>query len=59
MGILTKAVFYTGFRNTGFSKMLYRGVGETRGHHHASDLWVQLRHMLAETQGKPAFITAY
>ena len=59
LGILTKAVFYSGFRNTGFSKMLYRGVGETRGHRHASDLWVQLRRLLAETRGQPAFITAY
>jgi predicted AlkP superfamily pyrophosphatase or phosphodiesterase len=59
MGVNSKAVFYTGFRNTGFSAMLYRGVGETRGHHHASDLWVQLRHLLAETRGQRAFITAY
>jgi predicted AlkP superfamily pyrophosphatase or phosphodiesterase len=59
MGVLSKAVFYSGFRNTGFSKMLYRGVGETRGHRHASDLWVQLRHLLADTRGKTAFITAY
>jgi hypothetical protein len=59
MGILTRAVYYTGFRNTGFSKMLYRGVGESRGHLHASDLWVQLRHLLAGTRGQPAFITAY
>jgi len=59
MGIPTKAVFYSGFRNTGFSKMLYRGVDETRGHLHASDLWVQLRHLLAETRGKTAILTAY
>lgn len=59
LGVRTKAAFYTGFRNSGFSKMLYRGVGETRGHHHASDLWVQLRHLLAETRGKKTFITGY
>jgi predicted AlkP superfamily pyrophosphatase or phosphodiesterase len=59
MGIPSKAAFYAGFRNTGFSRMLYRGVGEIRGHHHASDLWVQLRHLLAETRGQPTFITAY
>jgi hypothetical protein len=59
LGIGTKAAFYTGFRNTGFSTMLYRGVDETRGHHHASDLWVQLRHLLAETRNQKAFITSY
>ena len=58
-GILTRAVFFSGFRNTGFSKMLYRGVGESRGHRHASDLWVHLRHVLADTRGQRAFITAY
>jgi hypothetical protein len=59
MGILTRAVYFAGFRNTGFSKMLYRGVGESRGHRHASDLWVHLRQLLAETRGQPTFITAY
>jgi predicted AlkP superfamily pyrophosphatase or phosphodiesterase len=39
--------------------MLYQGVSDSRGHRHASDLWVQLRHLLAETRGQPAFITAY
>jgi hypothetical protein len=59
MGVAGKAVFYNRFRNTGFSKMLYRGVTETRGHYHASDFWVQLRHMLTETREQNAFITAY
>jgi predicted AlkP superfamily pyrophosphatase or phosphodiesterase len=58
-GVHTGAVFYAGFRNTGFSSMLYRGVAEQRGHLHASDLWVQLRHLLSETRGSQAFITAY
>jgi hypothetical protein len=59
LSIPTKAAFYTGFRNTGFSRMLYRGVDETRGHHHASDFWVQLQHILAETRGQPVLITGY
>ncbi len=58
-GVYTGAVFYAGFRDTGFSTMLYRGVAEQRSHLHASDLWVQLRHLLAETRGSRAFITAY
>ena len=58
-GVNTGAVFYAGFRNTGFSTMLYRGVAEQRGHLHASDLWVQLRQLLAETRGSRAFVTAY
>jgi predicted AlkP superfamily pyrophosphatase or phosphodiesterase len=58
-GIRTGAVYYAGFHKTGFSKMLYRGVGEQRGHLLASDLWVHLRHLLAETRGDRAFITAY
>lgn len=59
MGISTGAVFYSGFRGTGFSTMLYKGVAERRGHLLSSDLWVQLRHLLAETRGSRAFITAY
>ncbi|MFN2243571.1 MAG: alkaline phosphatase family protein [Anaerolineae bacterium] len=58
-GITTGAVYYAGFHKTGFSTMLYRGVGEQRGHLLASDLWVHLRHLLAETRGERAFITAY
>ena len=57
--VKTGAVFYAGFRNTGFSTMLYQGVAERRSHLHASDLWVQLRQLLAETRGSRAFITAY
>ncbi len=59
MHVDTGAVFYTGFQNTGFSRMLYKGVTEQRGHLHASDLWVQLRQLLAETRKRRAFITAY
>jgi predicted AlkP superfamily pyrophosphatase or phosphodiesterase len=59
MGISTGAVFYSAFRGTGFSAMLYRGVAEQRGHILSSDLWVQLRHLMAETRGSRAFITAY
>jgi hypothetical protein len=58
-GVVSKAVFYTGFSNSGFSTMLYRGVTEIRLHHHASDLWVQLRHVLMETREQNAFISAY
>jgi len=57
--VKTCAVFYAGFRNTGFSTMLYEGVIERRGHLHGSDFWVQLRQILAETRGSRAFITAY
>ena len=59
MGISTGAVYYSGFRGTGFSTMLYKGVAEQRPHLLSSDLWVQLRHLLAETRGSRAFITAY
>jgi predicted AlkP superfamily pyrophosphatase or phosphodiesterase len=59
VGVATGAVFYSGFRDTGFSTMLYKGVSERRGHLHASDLWVQLRHLLAKTRRSRAFITAY
>jgi hypothetical protein len=46
-------------RNSGFSKMLYRGTAEVRAHAQASDLWVQLRHLLAETRGRRTFLSAY
>lgn len=58
-GIRTAAVYYAGFQRSGFSAMLYRGVSEQRGHLLGSDLWVHLRHLLAETRGSQAFITAY
>ena len=58
-GIHTAALFYTGFHGTGFSAMLYRGFAERRRHILASDLWVHLRHLLEETRGSQAFITAY
>ena len=59
MGVTTGAVFSAHFQGTGFSTMLYRGVAEIRGHLHASDFWVQLRHLLAETRGQRALIMAY
>jgi predicted AlkP superfamily pyrophosphatase or phosphodiesterase len=58
-GIRTAAVYYAGFQRSGFSAMLYRGVSEQRGHLLGSDLWVHLRHLLAETRGSQAFISAY
>ncbi len=58
-GVLTGALFYAGFHDTGFSAMLYRGFAERRRHILASDLWVHLRNLLAETRGRQAFITAY
>ena len=58
-GIATGAVLSSHFKNSGFTRMLYPDVAEMRGHHHASDLWVQLRHLLAETRGQRAFLTAY
>jgi predicted AlkP superfamily pyrophosphatase or phosphodiesterase len=58
-GVKTGAVLSAYLRNSGFTKMLYRGVDEVRGHRSASDLWVHLRHMLAETRGRRAFLTAY
>ena len=57
--VKTCAVFYAGFLDTGFSAMLYKGVTERRGHLLGSDLWVQLRQLLAETRGSRAFITVY
>ncbi|MEJ2211617.1 MAG: alkaline phosphatase family protein, partial [Anaerolineae bacterium] len=58
-GIESRGVLASYLRKSGFSQMLYRGTAEVRGHAQASDLWVQLRHVLAETRGRPAFISAY
>jgi hypothetical protein len=58
-GISTAAVLSARFIGSGFTQMLYRGVAELRGHIHASDLWVHLRHLLAETREDRALITAY
>ncbi len=59
LDVTTGAVFSAHFKDTGFSTMLYRGVAEIRGHLLASDFWGQLRHLLAETRGQRALITAY
>ena len=59
VGVTTRAVLHSAFGRSAFTQMLYQGVAEIRLHRHASDLWVQLRHVLAETRGQPAFITAY
>jgi predicted AlkP superfamily pyrophosphatase or phosphodiesterase len=58
-GVETQALLSTFFRDSGFTRMLYRGTARLRGHVRAGDFWVQLRHMLAETRGRPAFLTAY
>ena len=58
-GISTSAVLSAHFAQSGFTQMLYRGVSEMRGHHHGSDLWVHLIHLLAETRADRALITAY
>jgi hypothetical protein len=58
-GVTTEAVLSAFLQGSGFTKLLYRGVGKIRSHRHASDLWVQLRHALAETRGQRAFLTAY
>jgi predicted AlkP superfamily pyrophosphatase or phosphodiesterase len=58
-GVSTHALFHTRFRDSGFTTMLYRGVENIHGHLHASDFWVQLRHLLAATQTGRTFISAY
>lgn len=58
-GIPSRGVLAAYLRKSGFSKMLYRGTAEVRGHSQASDLWVQLRHLLAETRGQRTFLSAY
>jgi hypothetical protein len=58
-GITSRAVLNAHYRNSGFTKMFYRGMAEVTGHLHASDLWIQVRHLLAETRDQRALITAY
>jgi hypothetical protein len=58
-GIVTGAVLADHLRRSSFTDMLYKGVTTLEGHHLGSDLWVRLRHLMAETRGRPAFLTAY
>jgi predicted AlkP superfamily pyrophosphatase or phosphodiesterase len=58
-GVSNHALFHTRFQNSGFSTMLYRGVENIHGHLHASDFWVQLRQLMADTRSRPAFLSAY
>jgi predicted AlkP superfamily pyrophosphatase or phosphodiesterase len=58
-GIETRALLANYFKDSGFTKMLYQGVTEIHGHVRASDFWVQLRHLLAETRNRRQLVTAY
>jgi hypothetical protein len=58
-GVAVGAVLSRYLKDSGFTRMLYRDVPEIRGHLQASDLWVHLRHMLADTRDRQAFLTAY
>jgi hypothetical protein len=58
-GVTVGAVLSRYLKDSGFTRMLYRDVSEIRGHLQASDLWVHLRHLLADTRDRPAFLTAY
>lgn len=58
-GIGTHALLASAFRGSAFTQVLYRGAQQIRSHRTASDFWVQLRHLLAETRGQRALITAY
>jgi hypothetical protein len=58
-GITTRVLISAYLGDSAFSQMLYRGAGEMRRHWEASDFWVQLRGILAQTRGRPAYITAY
>ncbi|MBN1659446.1 MAG: alkaline phosphatase family protein [Anaerolineae bacterium] len=57
--IETYALYSAYFRESGFSKMLYRGAKGVRTHLHASDFWTELRALLAGTRGRRALLTAY
>jgi len=58
-GIATRAVLAAHFRNSGFSRMLYRGVAEIRPHLQASDFWGQLAQVLSDTRRERVVITGY
>lgn len=58
-GIPSRGVLAHYLRNSGFTRMLYRGAAEIRSHSQASDLWVQLRCLLEETRGERTFLSAY
>jgi predicted AlkP superfamily pyrophosphatase or phosphodiesterase len=58
-GISSRSVLSHYLRNSGFTRMLYQGTAEVRGHAQASDLWVQLRGLLADTRGQRSFLSGY
>jgi hypothetical protein len=58
-GVATGAVLARHLQGSSFTKMLYKGVSRLEGHYLGSDLWVRLRELMAETRGRPAFLTAY
>lgn len=58
-GVETRAVYSAYFRDSGFTKMLYRGTKAVRTHLLASDFWTELRALVADTHGRRALLTAY
>lgn len=58
-GIQTAALASRQFEGSGYTQMLYRGMGKYWGHAHASDFWTLLRQILTGTAGQRAFISAY
>jgi len=58
-GIVSRSILNSFYQNSGFSRMLYRGFAEIRGHHHASDFWTRLRHLLADSRGQRTLLIAY
>jgi predicted AlkP superfamily pyrophosphatase or phosphodiesterase len=58
-GIPSRSVLAHHLSNSGFTKMLYRGTDDVRTHATASDLWYQLRQLLADTREEHTFLSGY
>ncbi len=58
-GIVTHSLTYVGYLEGGLNELFLRGVADSVGYFHATDMWVDLRQMLAAHQDAPLFLNVY
>jgi hypothetical protein len=58
-GITCRLLIHQQYVDSPLSLMLHRGVAERRGYISSSDMWVSIRHMLAQYRGERLLLVAY
>lgn len=58
-GVTTETFIHQEYRDSGLSRLSFRGVSTVHGFVTSSDMWVALRERLEARTGQPRFITVY